>query len=250
MPLESTGTPVGTIDRMSNPDDTAGDEAPPPPKPATVLLVRHAVTAQTGKVLYGRTPGIDLSDDGRAQADAVATRLAELPITAVYSSPVDRAAQTAAPIAQKLGLPVVTHDGLLEIDTGDFTGRTFEELAKLDEWKQIVRQSSRAQLPGGESLAAMQLRAVATVEEIAAAHPGEIVVAVSHRDPILAVIAHYSGQHLDHYERIAAAPASVSAVQVGVHGALVLKCNDTGSLQDLLPPPPAEPAAEGADSDG
>lgn len=220
------------------PEDVPAGGAPP--QPATVLLVRHALTAQTGKVLYGRAPGIDLSDEGRAQAEVLAGRLAELPIAAVYASPVARAHQTARPIADKLGLEVRAHDGLTEVDAGDLTGRTFDELGKLDEWKRIVRQSSRAQLPNGESLAHMQTRAVAAVEALAAAHPGEVVVAVSHRDPILAVIAHYSGAHLDHYERIAAAPASVSALRLGPSDALVIRCNDTGSLSDLVPIVPGD----------
>ncbi|MFZ4583907.1 MAG: histidine phosphatase family protein [Acidimicrobiia bacterium] len=212
----------------------------PPVNPTTVLLVRHAVTEQTGKVLYGRAPGIDLSETGRAQADALATRLAGLPIAAIYASPIERAQQTAQPLSVALGMIVRTHEGLVEVDTGEFTGKTFEELGALDDWKRIVRQSSRAQLPGGESLAQMQVRAVDAVEQIVRLHSGETVVAVSHRDPILAVIAHYSGAHLDHYERIAAAPASVSVLQFGSHGALVLKCNDTGSLADLVPEPPEQ----------
>jgi len=202
--------------------------------PTPVLLVRHAVTEQTGRVLYGRTPGIPLSETGRAQASAVAARLADLPIAAVYSSPIERAHQTAQAIAAAFGHEVIRHDGLIEVDTGTFTNKSFDELAKLDEWKQIIARSSRAQLPGGESLAKMQLRAVDAIEEIARKHPGQTVVAVSHRDPILAAIAHYSGAHLDHYERVVVAPASVSALQVGVHGVMVVKCNDTGSLLDAI----------------
>jgi len=215
--------------------EVSSESTPAHPVPTRLLLVRHAVTGQTGRLLYGRMPGMDLSEEGRAQAAAVAERLARLPIRAIYASPVERAAQTAAAIGATTGLDVITDEGVIEVDAGDWTGMTFADLAKLDEWKSLQKTPSRAVLPGGESLAGMQARAVSALEAIARRHPGENVVVVSHRDPILAALAHYAGVHMDHYERMAVAPASVSVVELVGPMATIVKVNDTGSLMEFVP---------------
>jgi probable phosphoglycerate mutase len=200
-----------------------------------LLLVRHAVTAHTGPLLSGRMPGIDLSEKGREQADAAGGRLAGLPVTAVYASPIERTQQTASAIAAPHGLPVRTHDGVIEAEYGDWTGERLEDLARTDLWKVVQRSPSRARFPSGESIAGMQARTVAAIEEIVAAHPGEMVVVVSHADPIKSAIAHFTGVHLDLFQRIAVSPASVTALVFGAHGVVLEKANDTGSLADLVP---------------
>ena len=217
---------------------TDGEVATPPPaKPTTLFLVRHAVTAQTGPVLSGRTPGIDLSDTGREQAAATAARLADLPIAAVYASPIERTRQTAEAIAAHHPIEVRVLDGVLEADYGEWTGGKLEDLAKTDLWKVVQRAPSRARFPDGESIAEMQTRTVAALEGLVHQHPGEMVVVVSHADPIKSVIAHYTGVHLDLFQRIAVSPASVTVLNIGPHGVTLLKCNDTGSFAELLPPP-------------
>jgi probable phosphomutase (TIGR03848 family) len=216
----------------------------------TLVLARHAVTAQTGPLLSGRAPGIDLSDDGRRQADALADRLAELPVAAVYASPIERTTQTAQAVASRHDLEVLPLPGVLEADYGEWTGQKLSDLAKTDLWKVVQRTPSRASFPGGESLAAMQTRMVAALDAVVADHPGEIVVVVSHADPIKAAIAQYTGVHLDLFQRIVVSPASVTAFQIGPHGVAMVKCNDTGVLDELRPAPPsADGDSSGDDAD-
>jgi probable phosphomutase (TIGR03848 family) len=214
------------------PATTGGETAP---SITTLLLVRHAVTAQTGPMLSGRTPGIDLSETGRSQADAAADRLAMLPVRYVYASPIERTMQTAAAIASRHGLEVRPLPGVIEADYGEWTGGKLADLAKTELWKTVQLAPSRARFPRGESLAAMQSRMVAALEGVAAAHPGKMIVVVSHADPIKAAIAYYTGVHLDLFQRIVVSPASVTAVALSPHGAALLKCNDTGGLADLVP---------------
>lgn len=230
-----TTAPTATTDAGA---DGASAGAPKPPAATTLVLVRHAVTSQTGPMLSGRTPGIDLSDAGREQARAVGERLAALPVHAVYASPIDRTRQTAEHIAGHHDLPVRVLDGVIEADYGGWTGGKLEDLAKTDLWKVVQRAPSRARFPDGESIAEMQTRTVAALETVVTAHPGEIVVVVSHADPIKSVIAHYTGVHLDLFQRIAVSPASVTVFSIGPHGVTLVKCNDTGTLAELLPPVP------------
>ena len=242
----------GTIPRMAHatepPSESDASPAPPPPKSTTLLLVRHAVTAHTGPKLSGRMPGIDLSEEGQRQAAALGLRLAQHPIAAIYASPIDRTRQTAAAVAAHHDLEVQLLDGVLEADYGDWTGGMIADLMKTDIWKVVQRQPSRARFPNGEGLADMQARMVRTLDDVVERHPGDLVVVVSHADPIKSAIAHYTGVHLDLFQRIVVSPASVTAFSFSPHGVMMLKCNDTGSLDELLPPPPAAdtPAQAGA----
>lgn len=225
--------------------DPTGDDATaspdPHPRPTRLVLVRHAVTAQTGPLLSGRKPGIDLSDEGRRQAAATADRLAPpVRVDAVYASPIERTQQTAAAIAAKHGLPVVTLDGVIEAEYGDWTGGAIADLAKTDLWKVVQAAPSRARFPNGESIAEMQARMVAALDGVIAAHPGEHVVVVSHADPIKAAIAHYTGMHLDLFQRVVVSPASVTVFEIGTFGAALVKANETGSLGELVPPTPED----------
>jgi len=204
-----------------------------------LVLARHAVTAQTGPLLSGRTPGIDLSDEGRRQAAALAERLAGLPVSAVFASPIERTTQTATAVAARHNLAVKPMPGVLEADYGEWTGKKIADLAKTDLWKVVQRTPSRASFPGGESLAAMQARIVAALDALVIEHAGQLVVVVSHADPIKAAIAHYTGVHLDLFQRIVVSPASVTAFEFGKYGVAMLKCNDTGSLEELAPSKPA-----------
>jgi probable phosphomutase (TIGR03848 family) len=213
---------------------------PAPPVVTRLVLARHAVTAQTGPLLSGRQPGIALSEEGRRQAAALADRLAPLPVAAVYASPIERTTETAQAVAQRHQLEVRAIEGVLEADYGEWTGQKLADLAKTDLWKVVQRAPSRASFPGGESLAAMQARMVQALEGVVADHPGALVVVVSHADPIKAAIAHYTGVHLDLFQRIVVNPASVTAFAFSGAGVALLKCNDTGTLDDLRPPPPKQ----------
>jgi probable phosphoglycerate mutase len=216
-----------------------------------LVLVRHAVTADTGSVLSGRTPGIDLSEEGRAQAKAVAERLAATRPAAVYASPIERTRQTAEAIAEPHGLPVTDLPGVIECEYGGWTGQKLGDLAKTDLWRVVQRAPSRASFPEGESIAAMQARAVEALDGVVAAHPGGVVVVVSHSDVIKAAAAHYAGMHLDLFQRIVISPASVTAFAFPGDGApVLLTMNDAGSLDVLGPPPEPPPPAAEPDSDG
>jgi len=211
-----------------------------------VLLVRHGRTPTTGAVLPGRAKGLHLADEGRAQAEAVAQRILALHearssakggvgVTAVYASPLERTRETAAPIAKALGLRTVVRKGLLECEFGEWTGRELAELSKLPEWRTVQQHPSGFRFPGGESFGEMQSRIVDTVNDLVAAHPGEIVVAVSHADPIKAAVASALGTPLDLFQRIVIGQCSVSAILHGSHGPTVLAVNHTGDLVSLVP---------------
>lgn len=177
-----------------------------------ILLVRHGETPTTGTVLPGRAPGLHLSERGRAQADAAAERLAGLPVDAVYSSPLERARETAEPTAARTGRPVTDEAGLLECDFGDWTGAALAGLAALPEWQTVQHNPSAFRFPNGEGFSGMQARMVATLDDLRAAHRGGVVVCFSHADPIKAAVAHALGTHLDLFQRIMISPASVSVI--------------------------------------
>jgi probable phosphomutase (TIGR03848 family) len=202
-----------------------------------VLFVRHGQTPTTGATLPGRAKGLHLSDKGREQADAVAARVADLrQIDAVYASPLERTRETAAPIAKGRGLKVQVERGLLECEFGDWTGRKLKDLMKLPEWTTVQRYPSGFRFPNGESFAEMQTRVTDAVGGLVARHPGGVVVAVSHADPIKAAVAAALGTHLDLFQRIVISPCSVTAVAYGATGPTVLTVNHTsGSLAELTP---------------
>lgn len=210
---------------------------PPPPPPTLVLLVRHGQTPTTGKLLPGRAPGLHLADAGHEQARRAAERVAALDrVDAVYASPLERARETAAPIAAARGLKVKVDKGLLECDFGDWTGGELKKLMKLREWQTVQRAPSTFTFPNGESFSAMQHRMVATIDRLRAAHPGGVIVCVSHADPIKAAVAHAMGTHLDLFQRIVISTCSVTAIAYHGGGPVVLTVNSTGgSLAELRP---------------
>ncbi len=211
---------------------------PKPPSATLVLLVRHGQTPTTGKVLPGRAKGLHLADKGREQAAVAAERIAPFgaKVAAVYASPLERTRETAAPIARALKQRVRTNRGLLECDFGDWTGAELKALAKLPEWKTVQRYPSGFRFPGGESFTEMQTRITDTVTALVREHAGKVVVAVSHADPINAVVAHAMGTHLDLFQRIVVSPCSVTAILYGAEGPVVLCVNSTGrDLATLAP---------------
>ena len=208
-----------------------------PPSSTLVLLVRHGQTPTTGKILPGRATGLHLAESGNSQAHRVAERIAELPrVDAIYASPLERARETAAPIARALKQRVKIDKGLLECDFGEWTGAELGKLMKKPEWSTVQKAPSTFRFPGGESFTEMQTRMVTALDRIRAAHPGGTVVCVAHADPIKAAVAHAMGTHLDLFQRIVIGTCSVSAIAYSPHGPIVLTVNSTGgSLADLRP---------------
>lgn len=203
--------------------------------PTVVLLVRHGLTPTTGVALPGRAPGLHLSDDGRRQAEAVARRIARLgTVAAVYASPLERARETAAPIARARGLPVRIERELAEIDVGEWTGQSLKRLRRRPEWQAVQRHPSGFRFPGGESLTEMQARVTSALARLVERHPGATIVSVSHADPIKAAVAHALGAHLDFFQRIMIGTASITAIVYRAEGPVLLTVNSAdGDLAAL-----------------
>ena len=208
-----------------------------PTKPTLVLLVRHGTTPTTGKVLPGRARGLHLAASGKAQAQRVAERIAELgSIAAIYSSPLERARETAAPIARATRKAVRVERGLIECDFGTWTGQSLRRLMKKPEWSTVQRAPSMFRFPQGESFVEMQNRMVGAVDRIRRRHPGKTVVCVSHADTIKANVAHATGTPLDLFQRIVISTCSVTAILYTDAAPIVLTVNSTGaSLRELRP---------------
>ncbi len=165
--------------------------------------------------------GVGLSPDGRQQAERLASTLGVRPIAAVVSSPLQRARETAAPLAARLQLPVTIEQGLDEIDFGDWTGLGFAALEGRPEWDAWNRFRSTAACPGGESMLAAQARALAATLQLAAAHRGAELVLVSHQDVLKSLLAHFLGMPLDLLGRIDLDPAHRSTVTLFADGVRV-----------------------------
>ena len=211
---------------------------------ATVVLVRHArSTANASGVLTGRQRGVHLDDVGREQAEKVSRRLAAVPLAALVSSPLERCRETAAPIAkgQPAPLRVATDRGLVECDYGAWQGRALKDLAREKLWKSVQRHPAGVTFPDGESMAAMAARVVEAVRRhdarVEAEHgPHAVWCAVTHGDPLKAVLADALGLHLDQFQRLHVDPASVSVVRLTAEGAYVLQSNThDGDLAWLAP---------------
>jgi probable phosphomutase (TIGR03848 family) len=195
----------------------------------TLVLVRHATTAATGKRLGGWTPGVHLDANGRAQAEATAQRLATTKLSAIYASPLERTQETARILAKPHGLRVRTRRAIGEVDYGEWTDKPLGQLRRRKAWATIQATPSRVTFPGGESIRAAQARAVDATESLATEHPNDTIAVVSHADIIKAVVAHHLGMPLDAFQRLVVEPASVTILALPATGApALLRFNDTG----------------------
>jgi probable phosphoglycerate mutase len=194
----------------------------------TFFLVRHASMDGLGHRIVGRELGLHLNQQGRAEAERLAERLAQIPFSGIYSSPMERAQDTANAIARVLELHVSTEAGMNEIDYGDWTGKTFNELDRLAEWRRYNTCRHAAQIPGGESMPQLLQRAGQTVERLRKSHDGDMVALVSHADWIRAVAAHYTGASFDVLQKFEVNPASISVLRVHDCEGRVIYWNDTG----------------------
>jgi broad specificity phosphatase PhoE len=193
---------------------------------STVFLVRHASHDRLDRILCGRMPGVRLGQTGLAQAGALAQRLADTPVAAVFSSPLERAQETAAPIAAALGLPVETADGINEIDMGAWTGAAFDALQGDERWHVWNRERAAGRAPDGEAMVSVQDRVMAALEGWRLSYPGAAIVAVSHSDVIKAAICGVLGLSLDRYGAFEIGPASISTLVLWRGGGKVLSLNE------------------------
>ena len=198
-----------------------------------LLLIRHAVTETTGKHLPA--PDVMLSARGREDAARLAERLRDVPLAAIYTSPLPRCRETAAPVAAAKGLEVRTVDGLRDTDYGAWTGRSLRQIGRTKLWRALRERPSAVRFPGGETLPEVQARALRAVEHVVSAHPRGVVALVCHADVVRLALMHLIGLHVDFIERVAVAPASVSAVLVGVGVPRLLALGCTGDLGSLAP---------------
>ncbi len=219
------------------------------PGATLVLLIRHAENEWTasGK-LAGRTPDVHLNEAGKTQAEALANFLAAQPLAALYSSPLERCVETAAPLALRLGLPVVEVADLIEVDYGEWRGAELKELRTQPAWQAVQHFPSSFRFPLGESLRATQQRAIDAVEQLVAAHNNQTIALFSHGDVIRTLVAHYAGVPLDLFQRIQINTASVSVVGFFGERPALLAMNVQAELPVFAIKPPAPP--EESSSDG
>lgn len=197
----------------------------------TILLIRHGHTDAVGTRLVSRAPGVHLSAEGQRQVARLRDRLAAAQLAAVYASPMERALETTRPIAAAHGLDLTVHEGLIEIDFGDWTGLSFDDLSRRSDWQTYNSRRSSAPVPNGETAPEVQRRIVATLEDLRTRHEDSLIAAVSHGDVIRNAVLHVARASIDDWRRFEIAPASITAVTY--HGAsprLVLVNETPGRL--------------------
>ncbi len=194
----------------------------------TLLLIRHGENdfLKTHR-LPGQLPGIHLNDIGRAQAEAVARMLKDQPIKAIYASPLERAVETAEPLARAKKLKIQLVDALKDTDIGKWQGRSLKALSRLKYWRVVQFAPARVQFPEGETFYQTQTRVVQALDEICGKHKkNEMVAVVMHADPIKLAVAHYIGLPLDHFQRLRVDPASITTLEVSEMGARLVVFNN------------------------
>jgi broad specificity phosphatase PhoE len=194
---------------------------------STIYLIRHGLTDQTGKTICGWTPGISLNAEGHGQAERLAWKLLGRGITRLYCSPLERALETAAPIAKSLGIKVEVRDALGEVKYGEWSGKKATDLESDPRWKLFHSYRSGTRAPGGDSALEAQARIVGELELLRTRHPGETIAAVCHGDIIRMALAYYAGMAIDLALRIEISPASYSVLALEDSGPRILKINET-----------------------
>jgi broad specificity phosphatase PhoE len=195
----------------------------------TFHLVRHG-ERESGRVLVGRSPGIALTERGRAEIASVAERFADANVAAIYASPLQRTRESAEILSARLGLPIEYRDSLLELDFGEWTGATFDQIRDDPRWPMWRDMRSVASIPGGESMREVQRRAVEVLFDIHAQHGEGTFLLVSHGDVIRAALLFALGMPLDFYRRIEIAQASISTIRIEPNMVRVLGMNERPHL--------------------
>ncbi len=191
------------------------------------LFIRHGENDYMKKGrLAGRLPGVHLNEEGRTHVQATAEKLKEAPLKAVYSSPLERAVETAEIIAASHNLPVTVRPGLMETNCGEWADKSVKGLSRLKLWKVVQGAPSRFRFPGGEAFTETQIRICQEIEALCASHdPKDVVACISHADPIRLAVAFFIGLPLDCFQRLALSPASITAVMIGETGSQLLALN-------------------------
>ncbi len=191
----------------------------------TFLLIRHGLTDAVGHRLTGRLPGLHLNETGRSQAAGLPDRLTRWKIDAIACSPLERTRETAAPLAERLGLTVQPDIALAEFDFGQWSGMLISELDQREDWKTFCQFRSGSRAPGGELITEVQTRMATALAGLAGKYRDGIVAVFSHADAIKAILLHYSGMPLDHINRLEIFPASISVVRLHAWGPVITAVN-------------------------
>lgn len=192
----------------------------------TVFLVRHGAHDQLGEVLCGRTPGVALGREGRAQSRAIARRLRRADLAGLFTSPLERTRQTAAIVERLTGVRAQAEPALNEVDFGDWNGARFCDLKDQAAWRTWNEHRSGSCAPGGESAQAVRARIGSWLEAVAHRHDGQAVAAVSHADVIKLALGEVLGLSPDHHQQFEISPGSISCLAIGRWGAKVLSINE------------------------
>lgn len=206
----------------------------------TILLIRHAENDYYKKNrIPGRIPGVRLNEKGRKQAQRLAEILADAPIKAIYSSPLERAAETARSLAEKIGLPVVLRQGLIETDVGEWEGQSIKALSRLKSWRVLQQIPSLFRFPGGESINECQARLVTEIETLCRMHQADDMFACFlHADPIKQIVAYYIGLTPDNFHRLDVNPASISILNIAEDQTRLVALNYDFSFPYIWPTKP------------
>lgn len=200
----------------------------------TFFLIRHASCSGLGQTLWGRTLGIYLDETGKLQALRLAERFRGITLEAIYSSPLERALETAETIARTMNLEVNQNPAFHEIDFGEWTGKSFDTLASDEVWRRFNSVRSTTRIPGGESFLEVQTRVIAELENLSSQHNNARVAIVSHADVIKAAVGYFTATPIDLLQRIEISPCSVNVITMDKTGTRLLTINNTGALSDLL----------------
>jgi probable phosphoglycerate mutase len=204
------------------------------------LLIRHGENEYiTRNKLPGQQAGIHLNERGQKQAEVLCESLKGLPIQAIYASSLERAMETAQPLANTLKLEIQPRPSLMDLNIGAWTGRSLKVLNRMKAWTIVQRAPSLFHFPAGESFLQAQERIVSELDAIAKAHPKGLVAVVFHADPIKLAIAHYIGLPFDHFQRLMIGTGSVSILTLFPTGAALMALNLTPPF--TLPMPPKKP---------
>ena len=201
-----------------------------------LLLIRHGENnyVKTGK-MAGRLPGVHLNERGKKQAQALGDALKDVPIKAVYSSPLERAMETAVPIASARKMQVIQEPGLMETDMGKWQGKSWKVLRLLKVWKIVENSPSRFRFPDGESFPEIQTRIADVLERVVQKYnkPQDIIAIVFHADPIKLAVSHFLGLPLDNFQRLSCDTGSLTMLHVNELGANLVKLNQRPPFEFL-----------------
>jgi len=202
-----------------------------------LLLIRHGENdfVKTGK-MAGRLPGVHLNEKGQKQAQALAEALGRVPLKAIFSSPLERALETARPIAKAHKLKIIREAGLMDTDIGKWQGRSWRGVRLTKAWRIVQNAPSRFRFPGGESFPDAQIRVANVLENLVQKYnkPQDIVAVVFHADPIKLAVSHFLGLSIDHFQRLGCDTGSLTAIYAGAAGANLIKLNHRPPF-DFLP---------------